>query len=71
MIYYDIWDVFVTYGVFLSHRGTPSHHPFLVGFSMKSTTNFGYPHDYGHPHLTIKKGGTLMIKMSLDQLKIP
>ena len=32
--------------------GTPSHHPFLDGiFSKKTTPIWGYPHDYGNPHI--------------------
>ena len=33
--------------------GTPSHHPFFVGVSEKRNVHiFGYPHDYGNPHIT-------------------
>ena len=35
---------------FLSHSGTPSHHPSLKMFSYKPTSYWGYIHDYGTPH---------------------
>ena len=40
---------------FVSHSGTPSHHPFQIGiFPWKyRATIWGYPHDYGNPHITI------------------
>ena len=39
------------FGGFLSHRGTPSHHPFLDGIVHQKKHQFlGYPHDYGKPH---------------------
>ena len=34
--------------------GTPSHHPFINGFSMKETIILGYPHDSGNPQLSIR-----------------
>ena len=37
---------------FLSHRGTPSHHPFLDGIShYKPSSHWGIPHDYGNLHM--------------------
>ena len=40
-------------GGFLSHRGTPSHHPFrTMGFSLTKTNHFwGYPHSWKPPDL--------------------
>ena len=32
------------FGCFLSHGGTPSHHPFYSGFSMKNIPILGVPH---------------------------
>ena len=34
---------------FLSHRRTPSHHPFLDGIFPSKPSIFGYPHGYGNP----------------------
>ena len=45
-------------GGFLSHRGTPSHHPFIDGFSLTKTNHFGYPHDYRNPQMI--DGGFLL-----------
>ena len=41
-----------SHGGFLSHRATPSHHPFPEGiFPFTKTIQLrGYPHDYGNPH---------------------
>ena len=41
-----------TYGGFLSHQGTPSHHPFFLGISHETIQLFlGFPHDYGKHHI--------------------
>ena len=48
-------DFHLTYGGFLSHRGTPSSHPFLDGIFPYKPTILGYPHDCGTPpygHIT-------------------
>ena len=40
------------YGGFLSHEGTPSSHPFIVGVSTINNPVFlGHPHDYGNLHM--------------------
>ena len=44
-----------TYGGFLSHRGTPSHHPIIDGVFHEINQPFlGYPHDSGNPHIENK-----------------
>ena len=41
------------YGGFLSHRGTPSHHPNFHGIvhEINEAAIKGYSHDYGKPHV--------------------
>ena len=57
------WDTNIhiyiyTYGGFLSHRGSPSHHPFLDGISrINQPAIKGYPHDYGNPHIRVNPRG--------------
>ena len=51
------WELFLRYhpllhGGFLSHRGTPSHHPLINGFSRINPSFWfilGYHHNYGKP----------------------
>ena len=40
-----------TYGGFLSHGGTPSHHPFLDGIFPDNPSILGYPHFRKPPYL--------------------
>ena len=41
------------YGAFLSHRGTPSHHPFIDGMFPEINHPFGGTPSYGKPHITL------------------
>ena len=50
------WKITQSNGGFLSHRGTPSHHPFrTMGLSLtKIIQLWWYLHDYGNPQIPIK-----------------
>ena len=44
------WEHF--WGFPFCHGGTPNHHPFIDGFSLKKTIQLlGYPHDFGKAHV--------------------
>ena len=48
------WGCNNPYGAVLSHRGTPSHHPFWIGIFPEIDHPFwGYPHDYGNPQISL------------------
>ena len=51
----------------MGYPGTPSHHPFIDGLSISNHTFWGYPHDYGIPHMAAK--GIALPAMACDEAK--
>ena len=72
-VHYDFPYIYIyqyIYGGFLSHRGTPSHPPFQIGFwwILHKKSSFGYPHDYGNPHVRQCRQFTRVPRLSLEAL---
>ena len=48
------------------NRGTPSHHPAIrLGFSFINHPIWGYPHDYGNPHIIMVMLMSIMMVMMM------
>ena len=60
-------------GGFLSHRGTPSHHPFRCDFPWNKPSSYWGSPIYGNPHIGTKQCGFKHLKLgkTIRNLMIP